>query len=160
MQKLNKMAGLKVSIKNFNKVEEDFDKFVGQLRRRTLKKILNKSATPVLRELRKNAPKDEGHLQKSLGKKVRLAKDKKSASVYIGVRRGMKFPSERRKKHGVPLMKMPSKYLHFLEFADSRHRGFMRKSFDSKQKDAKRVFALEYKADLEKIVKKFANKNL
>lgn len=117
-------------------VHRNFEKVMGEVRRRGTRRAMNAAATPVLREAKRRVPVDSGKLKKSL--KKRQITDVATGKVAVTV--GSSVP-----------------YTHLVEFGHNSSRGgpvkakpFLRPAFDSREKEAQAIFERELVSMIEK----------
>jgi HK97 gp10 family phage protein len=70
-------------------LEKLFKTLGERVQRKVLRKAVNKSATPLVKAARADAPKESGLLKKAMGKKVVTDKQRQSVTAIVGPRRNV-----------------------------------------------------------------------
>lgn len=142
-------------IRGFNELQRNLKTVVGKIERKANRSAINKAATPIVREAKRNVTIDTGLLKKSIGKKVRTYKAKKQVIAVVGPRKGFRETDENGNARD------PAKYSHLVELGTSHSQAkpFLRPAMDSKEDESRRIYKEELKKDVSKEVKKFNKRN-
>ena len=134
---------IQVDLRGHKKLQRKLAELDIKALQKIARKATSKAMTPVAREVRRRAPREEGVLRKSIGKRTKVSKKSGSVSSVVGPK-GSNYLA----KNG-----RPSNLPHLLEFG---HKGappnpFMRAAFESKRKEAERVFISVLQQELKKL---------
>lgn len=112
--------------------------------RRVVRQSTTAALTPMVKAMRREAPKDTGTLKKSIGKVVRTYRRSGVVWGAVGPRKGF----ETANPDGSA--RIPTKYAHLVE----RHNPFMRRAFDSTSSQVLRTMVREVRKRIEKAAKR------
>lgn len=104
-------------IKDLRKIEADFAKVERAVVRRAFRNVMNKAGTPVVREIKSQAPFLTGSLKKTIKKRVWINASKSTGGVVSGIDDRKTFSNSRT---GAKIW--PKKYLHLVEQGTKAHK--------------------------------------
>jgi len=126
------------------------DSLPGKVHRKVVRQAVNKSATPLVKAARRNAPRETGLLAKSMGKKLKSYFARGVVLSVLGPRKGQ--GKEVTLPDGATQYRDPVKYAHLVEFgtAHSPATGFMRRAYEEQKGPAMVAMQSHIKTGIER----------
>jgi len=110
-------------VKGLAKLNRQFEAIEKKIITKSMRSVLNRAGTPILKAARAEAPKLRGHLRKALAKRYWVNPSKSIAGVAIGVKDNYRVPNPAWTAGSKqPKTFFPKNYLHLVIFGTAEHK--------------------------------------